>query len=71
MMPICIYFTYTDVIIFLSAVISPTEFEVGDTSGVEFLPYKHGGIARQIKVPKIATFVSHSVLDYDTDDLGV
>ena len=48
--------------------ISPTKFKIGDTSGVEFLPYKHGGIARQIKVPKIATFVSHYVLDYD---LGV
>ena len=51
----------------LSAVISPTEFKVGDTSGVEFLPYKHGGIARQIKVLKTATFVSHSVLAYDLE----
>ena len=51
-----------DHIFFLSSVISPTEFKIGDTSGVEFLPYKHGGIAKQIKVPKIATFVSHSVL---------
>ena len=56
---------------YLSSVISPTEFKIGDTSGMEFLPYKHGGIARQIKVPKIATFVSYSVLDYNSDDLGV
>ena len=71
MVPICIYFTYADVIMLLSSVISPTEFKIGDTSGVECLPYKHGGIARQIKVPNIAIFVSCSVLDYDSDDLGV
>ena len=48
---------------FLSSVISPTEFKIGNTSGVEFLPYKHGGMARQMKVSKIATFVSNNVLD--------
>ena len=48
---------------FLSSVISPTEFKIGNTSGVEFLPYKHGGMARQIKVSKLATFVSNNVLD--------
>lgn len=48
---------------FLSSVISPTKFKIGNTSGVEFLPYEHGGMARQIKVTKIATFVSNNVLD--------
>ena len=43
--------------------ISPTKFKIGNTSGVEFLPYEHGGMARQIKVTKIATFVSNNVLD--------
>ena len=58
------HFTSIDVIMLsLSSVISPTEFKIGDTSGVEFLPYEHGGMARQIKVTKIATFVSNNVLD--------
>ena len=43
---------------FLSAVLSPTVFSIGDTSGEEFKAYQHGGIVRQVKVQRTLTFVS-------------
>ena len=38
--------------------LSPSEFSIGDTSGVEYKAYQHGGIARQKKLPKTVTFES-------------
>ena len=38
--------------------LSPSEFSIGDTSGPEYGAYQHGGIARQIKLPKTVTFES-------------
>lgn len=38
--------------------LSPSEFSIGDTSGVEYEAYQHGGIARQKKLPKTVTFES-------------
>uniref|UniRef100_A0A8C3TQY2 Ubiquitin-like modifier-activating enzyme 6 n=1 Tax=Catharus ustulatus TaxID=91951 RepID=A0A8C3TQY2_CATUS len=37
-------------------VVSPYSFSIGDTSGME--PYLHGGIAVQVKMPKMCYFVS-------------
>ena len=42
----------------LATVLSPTEFSIGDTSGAEYEAYQHGGIARQLKQPKTASFQS-------------
>ncbi|XP_056022965.1 ubiquitin-like modifier-activating enzyme 6 isoform X2 [Ostrea edulis] len=39
-------------------VTSPYSFEICDTSGHEFAPYEHGGIAKQVKVSKMASFKS-------------
>lgn len=39
-------------------VLSPYMFEICDTTGEEFAPYKHGGIARQVKVSQNASFKS-------------
>ena len=39
-------------------VLSPTQFTIGDTTGDHYLPYQHGGIVRQLKVPKTIHFVS-------------
>lgn len=39
-------------------VLSPYTFEICDTMGEEFAPYKHGGIARQVKVSQNASFNS-------------
>ncbi|CAI8051799.1 Ubiquitin-like modifier-activating enzyme 6 [Geodia barretti] len=40
-------------------VVSPSQFAIScDTSGPDFTPYQHGGIARQVKVPKTLTFES-------------
>lgn len=44
----------------LSSVTSPYSFEICDTSGHEFAPYEHGGIAKQVKVSKMASFVSYT-----------
>ena len=38
--------------------LSPYTFEICDTSGAEFTPYEHGGIARQVKMPRTVSFVS-------------
>lgn len=40
------------------AVVSPSQFSIGDTSGADYQPYQHGGIARQVKVHKTLHFVS-------------
>lgn len=37
---------------------SSTEFSIGDTSGEAYQAYQHGGIARQIKLPKTVNFES-------------
>jgi ubiquitin-activating enzyme E1-like protein 2 len=39
-------------------VLSPSQFSICDTSGPEFPPYLHGGIARQVKVHKTLDFES-------------
>lgn len=39
-------------------VLSPYTFEICDTMGEVFAPYKHGGIARQVKVSQNASFNS-------------
>uniref|UniRef100_A0A8C3TVG2 E1 ubiquitin-activating enzyme n=1 Tax=Catharus ustulatus TaxID=91951 RepID=A0A8C3TVG2_CATUS len=39
-------------------VVSPYSFSIGDTSGME--PYLHGGIAVQVKMPKMCYFVNFS-----------
>nr|XP_022335086.1 ubiquitin-like modifier-activating enzyme 6 [Crassostrea virginica] len=39
-------------------VLSPYTFEICDTSGAEFAPYEHGGIARQVKMPRTVSFNS-------------
>ena len=39
-------------------VLSPTEFAIGDTSGDDYHTYQHGGIARQVKLPKTVSFES-------------
>lgn len=38
--------------------LDPRTFSIGDISGEEFAPYEHGGIARQLKIPKKIDFVS-------------
>lgn len=40
-------------------VLGPYTFSIGDTS--ELSPYVRGGIATQVKQPKILNFVSHCV----------
>lgn len=40
----------------LFSVVSPYSFSIGDTSEME--PYLHGGIAVQVKTPKLCYFVS-------------
>ncbi len=47
-------------VMFTSTVISPHEFTIGDTS--RFQPYQHGGVARQLKVPRKIAFVSMHIL---------
>ena len=39
-------------------VLSPSQFSIIDTSGADYHPYQHGGIARQVKVHKTLHFVS-------------
>ncbi|XP_022102923.1 ubiquitin-like modifier-activating enzyme 6 [Acanthaster planci] len=39
-------------------VLSPYAYSICDTSGDEYRPYKNGGIAVQVKVPKTVTFES-------------
>lgn len=41
---------------FLFSVVSPYSFSIGNTSDME--PYLHGGIAVQVKTPKMFYFVS-------------
>lgn len=41
---------------FFFSVVSPYSFSIGDTSEME--PYLHGGIAVQVKTPKMFYFVS-------------
>ena len=42
----------------IPVVIDSGTFSIGDTSGDEFLPYQHGGIAQQTKTVKKMSFVS-------------
>uniref|UniRef100_A0A8C3TM51 E1 ubiquitin-activating enzyme n=1 Tax=Catharus ustulatus TaxID=91951 RepID=A0A8C3TM51_CATUS len=44
-------------------VVSPYSFSIGDTSGME--PYLHGGIAVQVKMPKMCYFVSVCLTELD------
>lgn len=43
----------------MSLVVSPSQFTIQcDTSGPQYPPYQHGGIARQVKIHKTMNFVS-------------
>ena len=43
----------------MSLVVSPSQFTIQcDTSGPQYPPYQHGGIARQVKIHKTMDFVS-------------
>lgn len=48
--------------LFLSSVVSPYSFSIGNTSDME--PYLHGGIAVQVKTPKTFCFVSVHMVQY-------
>jgi ubiquitin-activating enzyme E1-like protein 2 len=43
---------------FTVKVLSPSQFSICDTSGEDYQPYQHGGIARQVKVHKTIHFQS-------------
>lgn len=43
---------------FICTVVSPTKFSIGDMSDEAYQVYQHGGIARQIKLPKTVNFES-------------